>query len=396
MKALCWNGINDLRVERVPDPEILNPRDAIIKVALSSVCGSDLHLINGYIMGMREGDIIGHEFVGEVVDVGFEVRNLKKGDRVIVGSVISCGQCWHCQHGEFSLCDNSNTHPEIAEKMLGHSPAGIFGYSHIFGGYAGSHAQYIRVPFADTGCFKIPEQLTYDQSIFISDAFPTGYMGAWMAGIEPGDVVGVWGAGGVGQMCIKSAYLMGASKVICIDRIPERLETARTIGQAEVLNYEEVDVLEALKEMTGGRGPDRCIDAVGLEAHSTGLIHQYDKAKQLMRMQTDRPHVLRQAIYACRKGGTVSVVGVYSGLIDKFPMGLAMNKGLTIRGGQMHAQQFIPKLIDYVVEGQVDPSFMITHKVPLEDGFEAYQKFNDKSDNMMRAVFTPNNGMSNL
>ncbi|MDX5480739.1 MAG: glutathione-dependent formaldehyde dehydrogenase [Hymenobacteraceae bacterium] len=389
MKALCWNGINDLRVERVPDPAILNPRDAIVRVIMSSVCGSDLHLLDGYVPTMRAGDIIGHEFIGEVVDVGSEVQKLKKGDRVVVGSIIGCGGCSFCQSGDWSLCDNSNTNPEILEKAYGYSGAGIFGYSHAFGGYAGSHAELIRVPYADQGCFVVPEGLPDESVVFVSDAFPTGFMAADMCGIEEGDTVVVWGAGGVGQMAIRSAYLLGAERVIAIDRYRDRLEVAKTHGRAEILNYEEVDVLEALKELTGGRGPDRCIDAVGMEAHTTGIEEYYDKAKQAVRLQTDRPAVLRQAIMACRKGGTVSIVGVYGGLIDKFPMGAAMNKALTFRMGQMFAQKYIPHLLDVVAEGNVDPSYLLTHKWSLEQGPEGYKMFKEKTDNCMRVVFTP-------
>ena len=389
MKALCWNGINKLNVERVPDPAILNPGDAIVRVTMSSVCGSDLHLLDGYVPTMREGDIIGHEFMGEVVETGAEVKKLKKGDRVVVGSVLGCGHCEFCQTDQWSLCDNSNTNPEILEKAYGYAGAGIFGYSHAFGGYAGSHAEYIRVPYADIGSFKVPEGVSDEAAVFTSDAFPTGFMAADMCGIEQGDTVVVWGAGGVGQMAMQSAYLLGAERVIAIDRVADRLEKARTYAQAEVLNYEEVDVLEALREMTGGRGPDRCIDAVGMEAHTTGLEQYYDKVKQTLRLQTGRPAVLRQAIMACRKGGTVSIVGVYGGLIDKFPMGAAMNKALTLRMGQMFAQKYIPQLLETVASGKVDPAYMLTHKYALDQGPEGYQMFKHKTDSCMRVVFTP-------
>ena len=389
MKALCWNGINQLNVERVPDPAILNPGDAIVRVTMSSVCGSDLHLLDGYVPTMREGDIIGHEFMGEVVETGAEVKKLKKGDRVVVGSVLGCGGCEFCQTDQWSLCDNSNTNPEILEKAYGYAGAGIFGYSHAFGGYAGSHAEYIRVPYADTGSFKVPEGVNDEAAVFTSDAFPTGFMAADMCGIEQGDTVVVWGAGGVGQMAMQSAYLLGAERVIAIDRIPDRLEKARTYANAEVLNYEEVDVLEALREMTGGRGPDRCIDAVGMEAHTTGIEQYYDKAKQTLRLQTGRPAVLRQAIMACRKGGTVSIVGVYGGLIDKFPMGAAMNKALTLRMGQMFAQKYIPQLLEIVASGKVDPAYMLTHRYALDQGPEGYKMFKNKTDSCMRVVFTP-------
>lgn len=390
MRALCWNGINDLSVETVPDPSILNPHDAVVKVTMSSVCGSDLHLLGGYVPTMKSGDIIGHEFIGEVVETGVAVKKLSKGDRVVVGSIIGCGECFFCNHGAWSLCDNTNPNAFMLEKIYGASSAGIFGYSHAFGGYAGSHAHYIRVPFADNGAFKIPEGIPDEKVVFASDAFPTGYMAADMAGIEPGDIVAVWGCGGVGLMAIESAYLMGASRVIAIDRYPDRLRMAREHANAEILNYEEVDIQEALKEMTGGRGPDRCIDAVGMEAHSPGLDYTYDKVKQTLRLESDRPIVLREAIVACRKGGTLSIVGVYGGFIDKFPMGAAMNKGLTLRMGQMHAQKYIPTLLDHIKNGEVDPSYLLTHKFPLERGPEGYKLFKEKSDGCIRVVFTPN------
>lgn len=389
MKALCYNGRNDLRVERVPDPEIVNPQDMILRVIMSSVCGSDLHLINGYVPTMQEGDIIGHEFMGEVVEVGPGVKKLKRGDRVVVGSVLGCGECEYCQGQSWSLCDNSNPNAALVEPLYGYSPAGIFGYSHAFGGYAGSHAEYIRVPFADKGAFVIPEGVTDESAVFCSDAFPTGFMGADMAGIQPGDTVAVWGCGAVGQMAMRSAYLLGAERVIAIDREPERLEAARSRSKAETLDFSKVDIQDALKEMTGGRGPDRCIDAVGMEAVSNDLQYYYDKAKQWVRLENDRPIVLREAIKACRKGGTISIVGVYGGLVDSIPMGAAMNKGLTFRMGQMHAQKYIPRLLDYVASGQADTSDLLTYKMPLEQGQRGYDMFNAKSENTMRVVFTP-------
>ncbi|HEY8920822.1 MAG TPA: zinc-dependent alcohol dehydrogenase [Chitinophaga sp.] len=389
MKALIWNGINDLKVENVKDPGILNPHDAIVKVGLSSVCGSDLHLLDGYVPSMHAGDIIGHEFMGEVVETGSQVKKLKKGDRVVVGSVIGCGECNYCKQDEWSLCDNSNTHAWMAEKAFGYSGAGIFGYSHAFGGYAGSHAEYIRVPYADHGAFRVPAELTDEQVLFCSDAFPTGYMAADMCNILPGGVVAIWGCGGVGQMAIRSAWLLGAERVIAIDRIPERLAMAEKYGKAEVINYEETDVLETLKELTAGRGPDYCIDAVGMEAHTTGIEQYYDRIKQTLRLQTDRPSVLRQAIMACGKGGTVSVIGVYGGLIDKFPMGAAMNKGLTFRMGQMHAQRYIPQLFDLILKGEVDPSYLLTHRWSLQQGPEGYKMFKEKTDSCIRVAFAP-------
>ncbi len=390
MRALCYNGVRDLRVERVPDPGIINPHDAIIRVTLSSVCGSDLHLINGYVPTVQAGDILGHEFIGEVVETGPQVKKLKKGDRVVVASVIACGECQHCQEQSYSLCDNTNPNAYMAEKMFGDSGAAIFGYSHAFGGYAGSHAEYIRVPFAEKGCFVIPEGIANDSAVFCSDAFPTGFMAADMADIKPGQVVAVWGCGGVGQMAIQSARLLGAERVIAIDGHEERLRTAQLIGGAtDILNYKKVNIQDALKELTGGRGPDVCIDAVGMEAFGEGIGYYYDRAKQYVRLENDRPVVLREAIMACRKGGTVSIVGVYSGFADKIPMGAAMNKALTFKMGQMHAQKYIPRLLEYVRDGKVDPSYLITHRVGLEQGQQAYDLFYESRDHCMRAVFVP-------
>ncbi|HEY9844674.1 MAG TPA: zinc-dependent alcohol dehydrogenase, partial [Candidatus Caenarcaniphilales bacterium] len=311
MKALCWHGANDVRVETVNDPTILNPQDAILKITSTAICGSDLHIYDGYIPTMKSGDILGHEFMGEVVETGAEVKNVKKGDRVVVPFTIACGNCFFCQRDLWSLCDNTNPNAWMAEKLYGHSPSGLFGYSHLFGGYAGGQAEYARVPFADVGLLKIPESLTDDQVLFLTDIFPTGYMAAENCNIEPGDTVAVWGCGPVGQFAIKSAYMLGAERVIAIDRVPERLQMAKEQCQAEIINYEEVDAGEALKEMTGGRGPDSCLDAVGLEAHGVGLEGFYDEAKQAVRLETDRPHVLRQMMLACRKGGTLSIMGVY-------------------------------------------------------------------------------------
>jgi len=389
MKALCYNNVKDLRVENIPDPAIISPKDMIVRVTLSSVCGSDLHIINGFIPTVKSGDVLGHEFMGEVVETGSEVRKFVKGDRVVVSSVIACGECHYCQQDSFSLCDNTNPNAFIPEKMYGDTMAGIYGYTHAFGGYSGSHAQYIRIPFADIGAFKVPEGLQDDSVIFCSDAFPTGYMAADMAEIKPGSVVAVWGCGGVGQMAMQSAWLMGAERVIAIDKEPYRLRIAREKSKAETINFEEADVLEALRDMTGGRGPDCCIDAVGMEASGSGFGYAYDKMKQWARLENDRPLVLRDAIMACRKGGNVSVVGVYSGFVDKIPMGAAMNKGLTFKMGQMHGQKYIPKLLEYVESGQVDPSFLVTHKMGLEQGQEGYDMFTQKTDNCMRVVFAP-------
>ena len=388
MKAVCWTGVNDVRVEKVPDPSLLNPRDAIVKVRATTICGSDLHLYDGYIPSVLKGDILGHEFMGEVVEVGSKVTNLKPGDRVIVPSVISCGDCFHCKKGQFSLCDNSNPKPAMAEKLWGHATCGIFGYSHMMGGYAGSHAEYIRVPFADVGPRKVPEALSDEQALFISDAFPTGFMGADLCDIEHGDTVAVWGCGAVGLFAMKSAWLLGAGRVIAIDRLPERLSIARHHCQAEVLDYTKVNVVEALKELTGGQGPDACIDAVGMEAHELGFEGAYDRVKQSLRLETERPYVLREAIQACRKGGTVSIMGVYGALVDKFPMGAAMNKGLTLRMGQMHAQRYLDRLIGHVERGEVDQSFVVSHRMALDEAPRAYDMFKHKTDHCLRVVLT--------
>lgn len=389
MKAVCWHGANDVRVDNVPDPAILNPRDAILKITATTICGSDLHIYDGYIPSMQPGDIIGHEFMGEIVETGREVRKLKKGDRVVVSSIIGCGHCHYCSHHQWSLCDNSNPNGGLQEPLFGYGTAGIFGYSHLFGGYAGSQADYVRVPFADHGCIKVPDGMTDEQALPISDAFPTGYMGADMCDIKPGDVVAVWGCGPVGLFAIRSAYLLGAEKVIAIDRFPERLAMAKTQCRAEVINYEEVDAGEALKEMTGGRGPDACIDAVGLEAHGTGLVGFYDEVKQSVRLETDRPHILRQMIVACRKGGVISVMGVYSGFVDKMPMGAAFNKGLTIKMGQMHGQRYMPKLIDHVLKGDIDPAFVFSHHMPLTEAKQAYEMFKHKTDQCIKILLKP-------
>jgi threonine dehydrogenase-like Zn-dependent dehydrogenase len=379
----------DVRVENVPDPKILNPRDAIIKITSTAICGSDLHLYDGFIPTMEKGDILGHEFMGEVVDLGSAVKNVKIGDRVVVPFTISCGNCFFCNRDLWSLCDNSNPNAWMAEKMMGHSPSGLFGYSHLFGGYAGGQAEYARVPFADVGLFKIPEGLTDDQVLFLTDIFPTGYMAAENCQIEPGDTVAIWGCGPVGQFAIKSAYLLGADRVIAIDRIPERLQMAKEQGNAEIINYEEVDAGEALKEMTGGRGPDACLDAVGMEAHGTGLDALYDKAKQAVRLETDRPTALRQVIVACRKGGRVSLAGVYGGFLDKIPMGAAFNKALSFKMGQTHVHRYLKPLLEHIQNGQIDPSFVITHKMNLEDAPKGYEIFKNKKDNCIKVVLKP-------
>lgn len=389
MKALCWMGVNDLQVHDVPDPAIVNPHDAVLKVKLTTTCGSDLHLLGGYIPTMRKGDVIGHEYMGEVAEVGRETRAVKVGDRVVVPSFFGCGRCWYCTHGQWSLCDNTHPKPELSEAALGYPTAGICGYSHAFGGYAGSHAEYIRVPFADTNCFKIPDGVKNEQALFLSDAAGTGYMGADFCEIKPGDTVAVWGCGGVGLMAQRSAQLLGAERVIAIDRIPERLRLAREHLGCEVIDYTRSDsVLEELRELTGGRGPDACIDAVGMEAHGTGVQGAYDRAKQLLRLHTDRGSALREAILAVRKGGTLSILGVY-GVLDKFPLGILINKGVTIRTAQVHGQRYLPRMLEHAQRGELDPSFLITHRLPLTDAAHGYQLFKDKQDGCVRAVFEP-------
>lgn len=388
MRALCWNGVNDLRVETVPDPVIVNPHDVILRMTMSTTCGSDLHFIDGYIPTMRAGDIIGHEFTGEVVDTGRDVTKVKKGDRVVVPSFICCGKCWYCQQQLWSLCDNTNPNAELQAPLLGYPTAGIYGYTHAFGGYAGSHAEYIRVPHANVDCFVVPEDLTNEQVVFLSDAAPTGYMGADFCNIHSGDTVAVWGCGGVGLMAQKSAYLLGAQRVIGIDRFPERLQLAKEKIGSEAINYEETDsVVELLKEMTGGRGPDACIDAVGMEAHGRGALAKYDRIKQLTHMATDRGEALREAILAVRKGGTLSILGVY-GLMDKFPLGVIINKGLTVRTAQQHGQKYVPRLLEHTQKGELDASILATHHFPLEDSARGYDMFKHKQDGIIRAVFT--------
>jgi threonine dehydrogenase-like Zn-dependent dehydrogenase len=388
MKALCWHGANDVRIDNVPDPTIINPRDAIVKITSTAICGSDLHLYDGFIPTMQSGDIMGHEFMGEVVELGSEVKNLKKGDRVVIPFTISCGSCFFCNRDLWSLCDNSNPNAGLAEKMFGHSPAGLFGYSHLTGGYAGGQAEYARVPFADVGPLKIPDGLSDEQVLFLTDIFPTGYMAAENCDIQPGDTVAVWGCGPVGQFAIRSAFMLGADRVIAIDRVPERLQMAAA-AKAEIINYEEMDAGEAVTEMTGGRGPDSCIDAVGMEAHGTGLDALYDKAKQAVRLESDRPTALRQVILACRKGGTVSIPGVYGGFVDKVPLGAAFNKGLTLKMGQTHVHRYLRPLLDRVQKGEIDPSFVITHRMKLDEAPHAYEIFKQKKDNCIKVVLKP-------
>jgi threonine dehydrogenase-like Zn-dependent dehydrogenase len=389
MKAVCWFGKHDVRVKDVPEPKILNPRDAIVRVTLTAICGSDTHLYDGFIPSMMEGDILGHEFMGEVVDVGSEVRNLQVGDRVVVPFPISCGRCFFCQRNLWSLCDNSNPNGWMAEKVYGYSPAGIYGYSHMLGGYAGGQAQFVRVPFADVGPVLIPEGLEDEQVLFLSDIFPTGYMAAENCQIQEGDIIAVWGVGPVGQFAVRSAFMLGASRVIAIDNIPERLELARNAG-AETLNFEGIDVLEAVNDLTGGRGPDACIDAVGMEAHGTSPGMLYDWAKTSMRLATDRPNVLRQCIQACRKGGVVSIPGVYGGFLDKIPMGAAFNKGLTLKMGQTHVHRYLQPLLQRVLQGDIDLAEVITHRFPLTEAPYAYELFKNKKDQCIKVVLDPN------
>ena len=389
MRALCWHGAKDVRVDNVPDPKILNPRDAILKITSTAICGSDLHLYDGYIPTMEKGDILGHEFMGEVVELGSGVTTLKIGDRVVVPFPIACGNCYFCEEQQHSLCENSNPNAAMAEKMWGHSPAGIFGYSHLTGGYAGGQAEYVRVPYADVGPIRVPDGLDDEKVLFLSDILPTGYMAAENCDIKPGHVVAVWGCGPVGQFAIQSAYLLGAERVIAIDRFPERLRMARQVSRAETINYEEVDVLDALKTITGGRGPDACIDAVGMEAHGVGLVGAYDRVKQAMMLETERPNALREALMACRNGGVVSIPGVYGGFLDKMPIGSFMNRSLTLKTGQTHVQRYLKPLLDRVQRGEIDPSVIITHRMPLDEAPDAYKMFRDKQDECVKVVLKP-------
>ncbi|HEX7647132.1 MAG TPA: zinc-dependent alcohol dehydrogenase [Noviherbaspirillum sp.] len=389
MRANCWMGKHDVRVLNVPDPEILNPRDAIVKITSTAICGSDLHLYDGFVPTMEKGDILGHEFMGEVVELGSEVKNLQVGDRVVVPFPISCGRCFFCSEQLYSVCENSNPNAWMAEKMWGHSPAGIFGYSHLTGGYAGGQAEYARVPFADVGPIKIPDGMSDEQVLFLSDILPTGYMAAEACDIRPGSIVAVWGCGPVGQFAIQSARLLGAERVIAIDRFPERLRMAREKGGAETIDYEEVNVLEALKDMTGGRGPDACIDAVGMEGHGFGMLAAYDRIKQAMMMETGRPIALREALMACRNGGVVSIPGVYGGFLDKMPIGSLMNRSLTIKTGQTHVQRYMKPLLERIRHGEIDPTFVITHTLSLDDAPYAYDIFCNKQDDCIKVVLKP-------
>ena len=390
MRAVIWRGPRDVRVTTVPDPQIVNPRDAIVKVTATAICGSDVHLYNGVIPTMQSGDVLGHEFMGEVVEVGSGITTLKAGDRVVVPFAIACGGCWYCRERLTSLCDNSNPNAYMAEALYGFSGAGLFGYSHMYGGFPGGQAEYVRVPFADVGPLRVPATLSDEQVLFLSDILPTGYMAAENCGIRPGDVVAVWGAGPVGLLAMKSALLLGAERVIAIDRWPARLRLAESGAKAETLDYEEIDdVVEELKQRTGGRGPDACIDAAGMEAHGTTLDALYDRAKQAVRLATDRSHALRQAIQACRKGGTVSIPGVYGGLLDKFPLGAAFAKGLTMRMGQTHVHRYLRPLLELIEGGRLDATFIVSHRWPLSRAPEAYDMFNDKRDDCTKVVLDP-------
>jgi len=388
MKANVWAGRNSVEIQDVREPTIVDPHDAIVKVSSTAICGSDLHLYDGYVPTMLRGDILGHEFMGEVVEVGADVSDLSVGDRIVVPFPIACGRCWSCNHELYSLCENTNPNAWMAEKMWGYATGGIYGYSHLTGGYAGGQAEYVRVPFADVGPLKVPAELPDEKVLFLSDILPTGYMGAEMCDIKPGDIVAVWGAGPVGQFAMASAFLLGAERVIAIDRFDYRLALARDKVGAETIDYEQQDVSETLKEMTGGRGPDACIDAVGMEAHSPRIDYAYDRVKQAVRLETDRPNALREAITNCRNGGVVSVIGVYGGFVDKFPMGSVMNRSLTIRSGQCHVQRYMEPLLERIQKGEIDPSFVITHRLPLDDAPMGYELFKNKLDGCEKVVLS--------
>lgn len=389
MKALCWRGKQDIRYETVPDPEIEDPGDAVIKMTSCAICGSDLHLFGGFMPGMKSGDIMGHEFMGEVMEVGKDVHKLKVGDRVVVPFTIVCGECEQCRRGNFSVCERTNPNKALADKAFGHSTAGLYGYTHLTGGYAGGQAEYVRVPYADVVPVKVPDGLSDEQVLFLGDIFPTGWQAAVQCDIEPTDTVAVWGAGPVGQFAVRSALLLGARQVICIDHLPDRLSMARA-GGAVTINFDEESVLDRLLELTRGKGPEKCIDAVGMESHTLRSIDGvYDRAKQALMLETDRPHVLREMIYVCRPAGILSIPGVYGGLLDKIPFGAAMNKGLTFRMGQTHVNRYAEDLLRRIEEGQVDPSFVITHTTRLEDGPQMYETFRAKEDGCIKVVLKP-------
>ena len=390
MKALCWHGTGDVRVDTVPDPRIEHPRDAIVRITSTGICGSDLHLYDGFVPTMEAGDVLGHEPMGIVVEVGEAVKNLRPGDRVVVPFTISCGECFFCRKQLYSCCDTSNPKPETARKMMGHAPAALFGYSHMLGGIPGGQAEYLRVPFADVGPIKIESNLDDERVLFLSDIFPTGYMAAENCDIEPGDTVAVWGCGPVGQFAIQCAWMLGAERVIAVDRVPERLRMAERYGRAETVDFDEVDVYDRLQELTHGRGPDRCIDAVGCEAHAHGALDAVvDKVKSSVMLATDRAHALREAIRCCRKGGTVSVPGAYIGYPDKLPFGAVMNKGLTLKTGQTHMQRYLRPLLEKIESRAIDPTFVVTHRVPLAEAPAAYETFRDKRDGCIKVVLKP-------
>jgi threonine dehydrogenase-like Zn-dependent dehydrogenase len=395
MKAVVWHGKNDVRVERMPDPTIVNPRDAIIRVTTTAICGSDLHLLDGVMPTMKAGDILGHEFMGEVVEVGpGAAKKLRVGDRVVVPFTIACGHCFFCEHQLWSACDNSNPNAWMMEKLYGYSGSGLFGYTHMMGGYAGGQAEYVRVPFADVGPIKIPSGIVDEQVLFLSDIFPTGYMAAENCNITPGDTIAVWGCGPVGQMTIASALMLGAGRVIAIDRVPERLAMAARQPNVVTVDFDREDVFDAVKQLSGGRGPDACVDAVGLEAHGTTIDAVYDRARTALFLATDRATALRQAIHACRKGGTVSIPGVYGGFLDKVPFGAAFGKGLTLKMGQTHVMKYLGPLLERIQLGEIDPSFVITHRIPLEQAPEAYKTFRDHRDGCIKVVMKPPSAMT--
>ena len=389
MKALLWTGVNETSVEEVPDPQIQNPEDIIVRVNRTVTCGSDLHLLGGYIPFMEKGDVLGHEFVGEVVEVGPGRPQALRGGPRGGGSFVSCGRCWYCRNELYSCCDNGNTNPAITEALWGANPGGCFGYSHAMGGFGGSHAEYIRVPYADVGAFRVPDGVSDERALFASDSAPTGWMGADLGNVQPGDVVAVWGAGAVGQMAARAAMLLGAERVVVIDRFDYRLRATEQHIGCETLNYEDTTIVEELRERTGGRGPDVCIEAVGMEAHSPSPVFGYDQVKQQLRLQTDRPTAVRQAIYNCRKGGTVFVLGVFAALVDKFPLGAVMNKGLTLRGAQQHGQRYIPMLLERMERGELVTEHLATHTMPLSEGPRGYTMFKEKTDENIRSVFLP-------
>jgi threonine dehydrogenase-like Zn-dependent dehydrogenase len=389
MRALVYHGKQDIRCDRVPDPRIEHPRDAVIRVTSCAICGSDLHLYDGFMPGMMNGDIVGHEFMGEVVEVGSENRKLKVGDRVVVPFTIICGECDQCRRGNFSVCERTNRNKGVADTVFGHTTAGLYGYTHLTGGFPGGQAEYVRVPYADVGPVKVPQNLTDEQVLFLGDIFPTGWQAAAQCEIEPTDTVAIWGAGPVGQFAIRSAILLGAKRVVSIDRLEDRLSMARAAG-ATTINFEQESVIERLNEMTDGKGPEKCIDAVGLEAHATATIDSmYDRAKQALMLETDRPHVLREMIYVCRPAGTLSIPGVYGGLLDKIPFGALMNKALTVRTGQTHVNRWTDDLLRRIEEGEIDPSFVVTHRAGLEDGPAMYRTFREKQDGCVKVVLKP-------